>query len=289
MSNESVVKKVKRFVSGLIFLASLCVILVYAHQKSTVVVCFYDGANVEHEIAMPRYERDILRAFMHQTFFEDSFAYTAIGDKPSSCAGEKKQKTIGCKLYLAVPILWEKPSLLDGWEVWKKYKDRVPSNCIWIKNFHDFDDHTSLIMVHKNAFLNLVHAHKNDFEIFSNVDQIDLEFTEKNAFEELCTQCFLGEGQTLMGLALGYGKENAQMFDRMCKLRKPPMEWVWSGEEIEQSFPTLEYKPPSFAGNPNSAESIALKHKYLESRKRILHHYHDRDFLEATLSLLARG
>jgi hypothetical protein len=44
---------------------------------------------------------------------------------------------------------------------------------------------------------------------------------------------------------------------------------------------------PSFAGDPNSEESLALKTEYLLTKQKVLDYYKNKDFLEATLSLLA--
>jgi len=47
------------------------------------------------------------------------------------------------------------------------------------------------------------------------------------------------------------------------------------------------YSCPSFARDPNSEESLALKTEYLLTKQRVMDYYKDKDFLGATLSLLA--
>ena len=47
------------------------------------------------------------------------------------------------------------------------------------------------------------------------------------------------------------------------------------------------YSCPSFAGDPNSEESLALKTEYLLTKQKVMDYYKGKDFLEATLSLLA--
>ena len=75
---------------------------------------------------------------------------------------------------------------------------------------------------------------------------------------------------------------------------------VWEGEREEPSQEVrffseaafiehclVHYSCPTFAGDPHSAESVALKKDYLLTREKVLTYYKDKDFLEATLSLLA--
>ena len=103
--------------------------------------------------------------------------------------------------------------------------------------------------------------------------------------------------QALMGIVLGYGRDNSWKFLKSCKKRLP-MSCVC--EEENFSFPE-ELPPditltdfylshcscPSFAGDPNSKESLELKRSYSLTKQRVLNFYKNKDFLEATLSLLA--
>lgn len=107
--------------------------------------------------------------------------------------------------------------------------------------------------------------------------------------------------QALMGMVLGYGRENSWLFLENCEKRKPPgWDWVWEDETEYQGKqePRAQYQSstecnlalyscPSFSGIPTSEESRKLKASYLQTKRRVLTYYKDKDFLEATLSLLA--
>jgi hypothetical protein len=105
--------------------------------------------------------------------------------------------------------------------------------------------------------------------------------------------------QALIGILLGYGRDNSWQFLEVSE-KHQKLGWVWadgsypkSVEIITDTKPTyIEsflalYSCPSFAGNPYSQESLILKKNYLLTRKKVLSYYKGKDFLEATLTLLA--
>jgi hypothetical protein len=106
----------------------------------------------------------------------------------------------------------------------------------------------------------------------------------------------LEDHQALIGIILGYGRENSWAFLESCEKRVPVGD-VWKGEiskEIQTCRVPVDIHEclalescPNFAGYPNSEESIALKKAYLLTRDKVINYYKDKDFLEATLSLLA--
>ena len=80
----------------------------------------------------------------------------------------------------------------------------------------------------------------------------------------------------------------------------PVLKCVWDEGDYLKNFETLMKKGPynteyclfffscpSFAGDPYSQESLKLKKDYLLARDIIINYYKGKDFLEATLSLLA--
>ena len=104
--------------------------------------------------------------------------------------------------------------------------------------------------------------------------------------------------QGLIGIVLGYGRDNSWQFHEACKNRTI-VDWVWGEEDsyfveesMELDIPLTDYylshySCPSFAGDPNSAESLALKAEYILTKQKVVEYYKGKDFLEATLSLLA--
>lgn len=62
-----------------------------------------------------------------------------------------------------------------------------------------------------------------------------------------------------------------------------PIESVHDAREILDFNPLL-MRLPSFAANPNTAETKWLKDKYQQQYREIIHRYKDKDFLEVTLT-----
>jgi hypothetical protein len=105
--------------------------------------------------------------------------------------------------------------------------------------------------------------------------------------------------QALIGIVLGYGRDNSWAFLKGVE-KRTPISGIW--DDTTASIPgeirtrlgavTIEEclaieSRPSFAGDPHSEESVALKTDYLLTEQRVIDYYQGKDFLEATLSLLA--
>jgi len=144
----------------------------------------------------------------------------------------------------------------------------------------------------------VVQENKDDFEtVLCSKIESGLQLLEESKNCSLMSDVLKGH-QALMGIVLGYGRENSWKFLEESEKREP-LGWVWIEEEYwseqenraEYNSPTecslALYSCPSFAGVPTSEESLALKDEYLKTKKKVLDYYKDKDFLEATLSLLA--
>ena len=105
--------------------------------------------------------------------------------------------------------------------------------------------------------------------------------------------------QALMGIVLGYGRDNSWEFLKGIETHNL-LGCVWNetnerqpgiiktrvgGITIEQSLSLISVRV--FAGIPHSEESIELKRDYLLTQQKVINYYKGKDFLEATLSLLA--
>jgi hypothetical protein len=101
-----------------------------------------------------------------------------------------------------------------------------------------------------------------------------------------------------MGIVLGYGRDNSWGFLKSVE-KKEPLGCVW--DEVNTKYEGIRTRLgaidiegclalescPSFAGIPDSEESLMLKKEYLLTRQKVIDYYKGKDFLEATLSLLA--
>lgn len=112
--------------------------------------------------------------------------------------------------------------------------------------------------------------------------------------EESSLEDVFQQHQALIGIVLGYGRNNAWEFQKRSA-RREILRCVWDtvdGIQTREAARSIEESLflescPSFAGDPFSEESLALKEEYLLTRQKVIEYYKDKDFLEATLSLLA--
>lgn len=123
--------------------------------------------------------------------------------------------------------------------------------------------------------------------------------------------------QSVLGILLGYGKENAEQFERLCTLKKwnpffgfslrttlltPSIDFSSIDEELNyieknltffltkefSDFPTAYMIPLGFRANQNSLETIRLKKRYKEEYRNIVRIYREGDFLEVTIKQLMK-
>ncbi len=195
------------------------------------------------------------------------------------------------------PILFIQSFLLHnfrmqmGWKTWVKYRDHFAQSSFvlraekspWIEN---------------GILILLLNKKKIDEVIDANRDL----FLETLRIEEVVQQ---HEG--LLGILLGYGRNNSMLFWKRSLGEEISLTTPWDKEIDEQMFQhrslfhwwkmlfakdeeklklSLEY--PYFACDPSSEETKRLKTEYLQTREQILESYREKDFLEATLELLSR-
>ncbi len=261
---------------------------------------FLDRHGVTHTLSLPEKDRERLFNLMEKLFAEDNFAYTALGSKPLSWACYQKPLPFVDWTTFHDSFRKYHRTLRTGWKTWEKYQHLFPLNSFWIEESERYSGWVSILMINEEQFNAVVNHNKEDFQ-----RELSREITNGYQLLEEAKNSPLMSGvlrshQALMGIVLGYGKENSWKFLKSCETRKP-VGWVW-GEMGESLFGQDAEKPlgmsltewrlsvdscPSFAGIPDSEESLALKDDYLQTRQKVLEYYKGKDFLEATLSLLA--
>lgn len=281
-----------------LFLVIFCSLLLLWHHKSLrkTSVCFLDDQGVKHLLSLSIQEREILSEFMIALFAEDYFAYTLMGSKPTSWACYKKNNPLKPSLFYNIQEIYYSKFQL-GWKIWSKYKNLFPKTIFWIEPIDA--EYFSILLVNKEKFNEVINQHKQEFE---NI--LDRKITDgfqllQEAEDHNLLHGILHSHQGLMGIILGYGRDNSWGFLESCRIRVP-LGSVWGefNNEIRKRMETFPENPtieeslsllslPNFAGFPDSEESLALKKEYLETQKKLIAYYQDKDFLEATLSLLA--
>jgi hypothetical protein len=262
-------------------------------------VRFLDRNGELHVFSLPVKDKKRLLCFMRTLFAEDNFAYTLLGSKPLSWVSYKKPFP-----FSGFSTFWDSfrkyhSNLRQGWETWSKYSHLFPTTAFWAESPSCHPGWNSILIVNEEKFNDVVNNHKEDFQNVlhrETVDGFQLLGEAKN--QSLMDEVLKGH-QALIGIVLGYGRNNSWEFMKRSEKRNP-LCCVWDElddrkpREIRTRIGAIDIADclflqscPSFAGNPRSGESLTLKREYLLTKQKVINYYKDKDFLEATLSLLA--
>lgn len=261
---------------------------------------FLDQEGTEHILSLSLKDKKRLFCFMHNLFAEDNFAYTLLGSKPVSWACYKKPFP-----FVDFPMFYDSlkkysRTLRLGWKTWLKYRHLFPSALFWVEDSKQYSGWCSILLINEKQFNNIVNNNKQDFQDVLQREIIDgFQLLQEAKDRSLMNEILQGH-QALLGIVLGYGRDNSWEFLERSEKRGDPIGWVWDENEYNSEETTCQnsadtdiesylllYSCPSFAGNPHSEESMALKKDYLQTRQKVINYYKGKDFLETTLSLLA--
>lgn len=275
------------------------VILLWQYSQSRMVSLHYlDQQGTIHTLTLPVKDRESLTRFMQKLFAQNSFAYTILGSKPISWESYQNPLPLSSWESFCDSFSERNRTLRSGWKTWKKYEHLFPSAHLWIERPKCYPRSISILIVNENRLNEVVSKNKKDFQEVLCREIVDGSQLLKEAKNHSLMNEVLEGHQGLMGIVLGYGRDNSWQFVEGYKTHTA-MGWVWGDEEsyfgeemIELNTTSTDYylshySCPSFSGDPNSAESLALKNEYRLTKQKIIEYYKNKDFLEATLSLLA--
>lgn len=267
-------------------------------QHRKVALHYLDGDQMEHVLMLPQKDRKQLFGLMEKLFAEDHFAYTLLGKKPVSWSSYQAPFPFENWSTFFDSLKTHNLTMHLGWKTWRKYHHLFPSITFFLESPKNFSGSMSILLINEERFNSIIQENKKDFEDVLHRKIKDGSELFKETKNYSLMNDVLGGHQALMGIVLGYGRENSWKFLEKSE-QKEPLGWVWSEAEYwSEQENTCEYSSsaehnlflyscPSFAGIPTSEESLALKNDYLKTKKKVLEYYKDKDFLEATLSLLA--
>lgn len=284
-----------------IYLILMCIAFLFweCSQMRKTSVRFLDQHGEVRTLSLTVRDKQRLFCFMHMLFAEDNFAYTLLGSKPVSWASYRNRLPFTDLSIFRDSLKKYHRTLRLGWETWLKYRHLFPSTTFWAESPKCHPGQVSILMVNEERFNHVVNNNKQDFQNVLDreiVDGFQLLREAKNL--SLMNEVLKGH-QALMGIVLGYGRDNSWEFLRRAE-KRDPLGCVWD-EVNDQRYGGIRTRLaatdlegcldlescPSFAGNPNSEESLLLKRDYLLTKQKVINYYKDKDFLEATLSLLA--
>lgn len=236
---------------------------------------------------------------MRMLFAEDNFAYTLLGSKPVSWACYKKPFPFVDLSTFRDSLKKYHRTLRLGWETWSKFRHLFPSTSFWVESSKCDPGRVSILIVNEERFNHVVNNNKQDFQDVLNREIADgFQLLSEAKDHSLMNEVLEGH-QALLGIVLGYGRDNSWEFLKRSE-KRDPLGCVWDEMNDQRSrgirtrLGAIDIEGclslescPTFAGNPNSEESLLLKRDYLLTKQKVINYYKDKDFLEATLSLLA--
>lgn len=297
IKKSSLIRRIKKkyFVSALF-------LLIFGWQYSQMretSLQFLDREGTVHTFTLPAKDKKRLFDLMQELFAHDNFAYTLLGSKPLSWATYRQSWPFVDWGTFRDSLNKYHRVLRSGWKTWEKYRHLFPAENFWADHSKSDPEWISILLVNEEQFNTVVINNKKDFQDVLRREMVDGFQMLKEAKNRSLMNDILEGHQALLGIVLGYGRDNSWKFLKGCEKREP-IGWVWD----EKGYPTCTsmqlspeisltewyltlYSCPSFAGDPNSEESLALKKDYLLTKQKVLNYYKGKDFLEATLSLLA--
>lgn len=237
-------------------------------------------------------DRPVLDVFFRDLLLNEGFAFTLFGEKPMS-VNEYDQDNfeLFCKIS-------------QGYQVWKRYAARL-SNSNYIFVFYENTNQKLLeiMLINKRAVRKVI---KKNWDLFLEVagektspdDFISL-FIEKGSLWNTA----LKERDDLIGILLGYGRLNSELFQKKSELgqrkagvRKirtvPSAGYATTEEELRALVTTLRpfekhrrgslnyMNLPGFLADSNSQETRDLKHQYTHQRKQIIETFSQGDIVD---------
>ncbi len=250
---------------------------------------------------IPMKDREILDKFFRNLCFFYEFAYTLFGDKPISIEFFDLDKE---ELF---------HTSAEGYMIWSKYANLFPSQKhIFLFYENKEQGYCEITLINKDSFRITTQNHLMKFaEVFGqeiSPDKLLELIVEKRSLHNTP----IGDRADLIGILLGYGKNNAELFQKRNEILmrgtgirkkriKPSQGYKCIEEELDalnaclKSFSSegrisLNYmRLPGFAADPELVETKRLRKKYIDQRRRITQRFIQNDVLETIMEQLCAG
>lgn len=248
--------------------------------------------------ALSSQERRDLTEFFDKALLFEQYPYTLVGYKPMSIFNFPVTSDIGADSQTIGNHTWHQ-TMQRGYSVWKKYQSLFPQKKNIIVEYRRSKrpgrKEMSLICL-KLCKAN-VKAHLSDFS-----EVLGRSCNSKEILEILMNPKHVDfhtimEHERLLGILLGFGKNNAYLYEQRVKSRSLlGLTYQQSWEKYPLASFTNEWpawprkwRLPGFACDPDTEETKQLKQHYQKARRIIRWTYFNRDRLEVTLALLSQS
>lgn len=243
-------------------------------------------------------DRIILETFFRDLLFSNGFAFTLFGDKPISINEYDIDKS---KLFSNSSV---------GYETWNKYSSLLPnSNYLFVFHENKISCLFEITLINKSAVQKVVIQNKDKFLDFFGPEVSSDKLISLIIDNGSLWNTPLKDRDDLIGILLGYGRKNAELFQKRSELglrkagikksrTKPSPGYRSVKEELKAITRTLRpfdqsersalflMRLPGFVADSYSDETIDLKRKYTEQRKQITEVFSKGRVLEIVLEQL---
>lgn len=263
----------------------------------------------------PKDEREVLELF----FFElnrSGSAYVLFGNKPMSICSfmeldDSRRDPLTSILDLSWKLRLSNLRMNRGLEVWKKYKHLFTSSKFFLLENRE-QDWVTMVTIHKRNFLKKVEEHIDLFKAVLGTHMTPVILLKQCLNSDNIIGNVLKNNDALLGILLGFGRHNAQLFSRRTQIEegkefrripltnKPltPSHGFSTLEEERQHINgvlrrfsecdtcdcnSLCFAWPGFMVDPNHPETQQLRKEYKKQCEKIIDKYKKGDFLEVTL------
>lgn len=244
-----------------------------------IVFIFSSSFTISKNLAsIPEKDLNNIRFFFSHLVHDTPAPYTLFGDKPISiieCPITKNPFFISHSSKVCM--------LHKSFEIWKKYSHLFPSkNYCFVEN-HEFDKgRYCIVLINKQSCLEII---EKNLSLFHEILEEKLKASEILRCIESSNDLFqtLKYHQGLLGLLLGFGKNNAFAFHELYVNKRPIKKLKFFNSEAYD--PLLIFRVLNFAVIEDDLETICLKKTYQKQRELIIAHY-QKDYLITTLERL---
>jgi hypothetical protein len=257
-------------------------------------------------------EKDDLKLFFHDLFADNELGYTLFGDKPMSFCMPTARAPYFSKKDCAFWIYREGTlPLFRGLIAWKKVSSRLKKENYSFIICEESQYANFVILINKKAFTEQFAANIDLFQKYygkrARIDHILNDLESKKNYSELSTTP-LFHNDVLLGIMLGFGRHNAELFQRREELTEPKfsltfispnkgfssteeeVQYLWQHLQLTRNTHDwlLRVTGVGFAGDPDDQETHILVKKYDALHKELTAVFDRQDWLEVILDKLLK-
>lgn len=273
--------------------------------------------------SIPNEEKFFMESFFRILISCDNGSYVLFGDKPASFMIYEEWQNDHPQPITHFPTGTDFSPERTGFGIWQKYQPLFPSkNYALIKVESCLSNHVSAIfLIHKKRLLKVITENFTDFQkIFSHFGSpkslLQAILNDPSTLRQICS-----ESDLLLGIILGFGKDNAALFEKKMKISAllssdpsvSPIQRPWIGalpllkhSILKKQLEILEHKSDGVIENPDKpgiewgfhlplgflvdtekTDLAQLRAQLKQSRIKATQAYRHGEFLHVTLSELS--